>query len=74
MACQGKRPWLPVNIMLSGLLVQNNPGAASPAEEADSFSILWTQIVPLASSDSCLQPELPSVGIVIQAPGPSSLS
>jgi len=50
-ACQVKRPWLPVRVMLSGLLAQNNPAADSPAEEADIFPILWTQIMPLASSD-----------------------
>lgn len=73
MACQVNMPWLPVSIMFSGLLMQNNPQAASPAEEADSFPVLWAHITPLASSDSCLQPELPSVGIVIQTSGLFSL-
>lgn len=64
-ACKSKRPWLPASVMLSGLLTQNNPGAACLAEEAKSFPVPWTQTMPSASSDLCLHPELPSVGTVV---------
>lgn len=65
MVCKGKRPWLPVSVMLSGLLTQNNSGAACLGEEDKSLPVPWTQTVPLASSDLCLHPELPSKRTVV---------
>lgn len=64
-ACRGKRLWLLVSEMLSGLLTQNNPGEACLGEEARSLPVPWTQAMPLASSDLCLHPELPSMGTVV---------
>lgn len=71
MACQGKRPCLSICCPEG---CSHKTVLAASAEEADSFPVPWTKSMPLASSDPCLQHELPSVGTVAQTRGLSSLS